>query len=210
MPEKKIAGKETNRRGRQLGKSRKNPGRDFHQHQAGGDRPGHSGKPLLLPGESPGGRDPQRLVHGACLHGPGPDAGRLGQDPNYCGTKDLKIVTYLSAEFLEGPHLGNNLINLGIREQVRQAVTELGLDLETLLRQEPEPGLGNGGLGQARRLLHGLSRDAPGPGDRVRYPVRIRHLRPGDPGRLAGGKDRQVAAPRQPLGDSAGPRSPIT
>jgi len=58
------------------------------------------------------------------------------------------MVAYLSAEFLEGPHLGNNLINLGIREQTRQAVAELGLDLETLLRQEAEPGLGNGGLGR--------------------------------------------------------------
>ena len=43
---------------------------------------------------------------------------------------------------------GNNLINLGIWEQVQQAVAKLGLDLETLLRQEPEPGLGNGGLGR--------------------------------------------------------------
>jgi starch phosphorylase len=62
--------------------------------------------------------------------------------------KSTKMVAYLSAEFLEGPHLGNNLINLGIREQTRQAVAELGLDLETLLRQEAEPGLGNGGLGR--------------------------------------------------------------
>jgi starch phosphorylase len=64
------------------------------------------------------------------------------------GDKSTKLVAYLSAEFLEGPHLGNNLINLGIREQAQQAVAELGLDLETLLRQEAEPGLGNGGLGR--------------------------------------------------------------
>jgi len=62
--------------------------------------------------------------------------------------KRTKMVAYLSAEFLEGPHLGNNLINLGIWEQVQEAVAGLGLDLETLLRQEPEPGLGNGGLGR--------------------------------------------------------------
>ena len=47
-----------------------------------------------------------------------------------------------------GPHLGNNLINLGIYEEVRGAVLELGLDFEALLAQEPEPGLGNGGLGR--------------------------------------------------------------
>jgi starch phosphorylase len=64
------------------------------------------------------------------------------------GRKDLKMVSYLSAEFLMGPHLGNNLISLGIREQAQQAVTELGLDMDALLRQEAEPGLGNGGLGR--------------------------------------------------------------
>jgi len=62
--------------------------------------------------------------------------------------KDVKIVSYLSAEFLMGPHLGNNLVNLGIMEPVRQAVAELGQDLEELLKQEEEPGLGNGGLGR--------------------------------------------------------------
>ena len=58
-----------------------------------------------------------------------------------------RTVAYLSAEFLMGPHLGNNLINLGITELVRQAVSELGLNLDELLEQEVEPGLGNGGLG---------------------------------------------------------------
>jgi starch phosphorylase len=47
-----------------------------------------------------------------------------------------------------GPHLGNNLINLGIEATVRQAVAELGMDLDELLRHEDEPGLGNGGLGR--------------------------------------------------------------
>src|SRR5262245_22106737 len=59
-----------------------------------------------------------------------------------------RTVAYLSAEFLMGPHLGNNLINLGIHEEVRQAITELGLDFDALLAQEDEPGLGNGGLGR--------------------------------------------------------------
>ena len=62
--------------------------------------------------------------------------------------KNTKIVAYLSAEFLEGPHLGNNLINLGIRDEVEEAVQALGLDLATILREEREPGLGNGGLGR--------------------------------------------------------------
>ena len=57
-------------------------------------------------------------------------------------------VCYLSAEFLMGPHLGNNLINLDIYDQMRQAVQELGLNFDELLEQEEEPGLGNGGLGR--------------------------------------------------------------
>ncbi|MBI1398080.1 MAG: glycogen/starch/alpha-glucan family phosphorylase [Betaproteobacteria bacterium] len=59
-----------------------------------------------------------------------------------------RTVAYLSAEFLMGPHLGNNLINLGIWPQAEQAMAELGLDLDQLLSDEVEPGLGNGGLGR--------------------------------------------------------------
>jgi glycogen phosphorylase len=64
-------------------------------------------------------------------------------------TKDgSRTVAYLSAEFLMGPHLGNNLINLGLYDQVKEAVQELGLDFDELLDLEEEPGLGNGGLGR--------------------------------------------------------------
>jgi glycogen phosphorylase len=59
-----------------------------------------------------------------------------------------RTVAYLSAEFLMGPHLGNNLINLDMYDEVRAAITELGLDFEQLLQLEQEPGLGNGGLGR--------------------------------------------------------------
>ncbi len=59
-----------------------------------------------------------------------------------------RTVAYLSAEFLMGPHLGNNLVNLGIYDEVRRAISELGLNFEELLAQEEEPGLGNGGLGR--------------------------------------------------------------
>jgi len=59
-----------------------------------------------------------------------------------------RTVSYLSAEFLMGPYLGNNLINLGIHDTARQALAELGLELDELLLQEDEPGLGNGGLGR--------------------------------------------------------------
>jgi starch phosphorylase len=62
--------------------------------------------------------------------------------------KAPRTVAYLSAEFLLGPHLGNNLINLGLHNVVKQAIEELGLSLPDLLEQEEEPGLGNGGLGR--------------------------------------------------------------
>ncbi|MGQ9871495.1 glycogen/starch/alpha-glucan phosphorylase [Leptodesmis sp.] len=62
--------------------------------------------------------------------------------------KAPRMVAYLSAEFLLGPHLGNNLINLGLYNVVQQAMEELGLNLTDLLEQEEEPGLGNGGLGR--------------------------------------------------------------
>jgi glycogen phosphorylase len=62
--------------------------------------------------------------------------------------RSAKVVAYLSAEFLTGPHLGNSLINLGIWEATGQALTKVGQDLSILLEQEEEPGLGNGGLGR--------------------------------------------------------------
>ncbi|HYG70300.1 MAG TPA: glycogen/starch/alpha-glucan phosphorylase, partial [Anaeromyxobacteraceae bacterium] len=61
---------------------------------------------------------------------------------------DAKRVYYLSLEFLMGRALENNLINLGIHDGLRAALGELGLDLTDLLAQEPDAGLGNGGLGR--------------------------------------------------------------
>ncbi len=61
---------------------------------------------------------------------------------------NVRVVCYLSAEFLMGPHLANNLLNLGLTDAVERATNELDLDLDELIRQESEPGLGNGGLGR--------------------------------------------------------------
>jgi starch phosphorylase len=60
----------------------------------------------------------------------------------------VRTVCYLSAEYLPGPHLGLNLVNLGLYDEAAEAMSELGLDLEKILEQEEEPGLGNGGLGR--------------------------------------------------------------
>jgi glycogen phosphorylase len=82
-----------------------------------------------------------------------------------------RTVAYLSAEFLMGPHLGNNLINLGIYDRVKQAVSELGLNFEELAAQEEEPGLGNGGLGRlAACFLDSLATlEIPSLGYGIRY-----------------------------------------
>jgi len=62
--------------------------------------------------------------------------------------REVKVAVYLSAEFLIGPQLGNNLVNLGIQTNAREAMAALDQDLDALLALEPEPGLGNGGLGR--------------------------------------------------------------
>ncbi|MBA3976304.1 MAG: glycogen phosphorylase [Candidatus Solibacter sp.] len=82
-----------------------------------------------------------------------------------------KMVCYLSAEFLLGPHLENNLVNLGIREDFHQAMRELGYDLNTLIEREEEPGLGNGGLGRlAACYLDSLATlEVPAIGYGIRY-----------------------------------------
>jgi starch phosphorylase len=59
-----------------------------------------------------------------------------------------KTVAYLSAEFLLGPQLGNNILNLRLWDNVREALAGLKLDLDAIVETEQEPGLGNGGLGR--------------------------------------------------------------
>ena len=86
-------------------------------------------------------------------------------------TQDVRVVCYLSAEFLTGPHLANNLINLGIYDETEQAMRTLGLDLNVLIEQEEEPGLGNGGLGRlASCFMDSLATlDVPAIGYGIRY-----------------------------------------
>ncbi len=82
-----------------------------------------------------------------------------------------RTVIYLSAEYLMGPQLGNNLFNLGIEGPARQAMDSLGLDLDELIENEEEPGLGNGGLGRlAACFMDSLATlDFPAIGHGIRY-----------------------------------------
>src|SRR5512133_3081394 len=85
--------------------------------------------------------------------------------------QDAKRVYYLSLEFLMGKALENNLLNLGIYDPMRAALADLGLDLTDLLAQEPDAGLGNGGLGRlAACFLDSLATLAyPAYGYGIRY-----------------------------------------
>jgi len=85
--------------------------------------------------------------------------------------RDARVVAYLSAEFLPGPHLATNLLNLGITEPTRQALAELDINLDEVIEQEEEPGLGNGGLGRlASCYLDSLaSVEVPAVGYGIRY-----------------------------------------
>ena len=89
---------------------------------------------------------------------------------NYFRTEH-RAVFYLSAEFLLGRQLGNNLLNAGMFNQVGQAMKDLGLDLFDLMEEEPDPGLGNGGLGRlAACYLDSLATlDIPAMGYGIRY-----------------------------------------
>ena len=108
-----------------------------------------------------------------------------------------------------GRSSANNLLSLGIEEEVREALTRLGLDLDELIEHEEEPGLGNGGLGRLAACFMDSLATLEHPGHRPRHPLRVRHLRSGHPRRLAGRDDRPLAAPRQPVGGAPlGHRAP--
>ena len=72
--------------------------------------------------------------------------------------QDVKVVYYMSMEFLTGRFLGNNIINLCAQKEIKEALDELGFDLNAIEDQERDPALGNGGLGRlAARFLESLA-----------------------------------------------------
>jgi starch phosphorylase len=86
-----------------------------------------------------------------------------------------KVTCYLSAEFLMGPQLGNNLLNLRMERAAREALAAMGQNIDTVLACEEEPGLGNGGLGRLAACyldsLATLERPAIGYGIRYEYGI---------------------------------------
>ena len=97
--------------------------------------------------------------------------------------QDPKIVYYMSMEFLMGRALGNNLINLCTYEKVKEALDELGLDINAIEDEEPDPALGNGGLGRLAACfldsLATLNYPAYGCGIRYRYGMFKQQIRDG-------------------------------
>lgn len=96
---------------------------------------------------------------------------------------DVKTVYYLSMEFLMGRFMGNAIMNLSLTETVQEALDELGIDLNMAEESEPDPGLGNGGLGRlAACFLDSLSTigyPAYGCGIRYHYGVFEQHIENG-------------------------------
>ncbi len=97
--------------------------------------------------------------------------------------QDPKIVYYMSMEFLMGRALGNNLINLGEYTKVAEALEELGFDINAIEDEEPDPALGNGGLGRLAACfldsLATLNYAAYGCGIRYRYGMFKQQIRDG-------------------------------
>ena len=91
--------------------------------------------------------------------------------------QSVRTAAYLSAEYLMGPHLENNLVNLGLRQEAEEACGALGLDLTQLISQEPEPGLGNGGLGRLAACYQEslATLELPAIGYGIRYEFGIFH-----------------------------------
>ena len=99
--------------------------------------------------------------------------------PDVCSVG--KQVAYLSAEFLIGPQLGNNLLNLGLQKEAKEALKDYDLSLEQILDLAEEPGLGNGGLGRLAACymesLATLQVPATGYGIRYKYGIFKQQIR---------------------------------
>ena len=97
--------------------------------------------------------------------------------------QDAKVVYYMSMEFLTGRFLGNNIISLCEQKEIEEALSELGLDLNSIEDQERDPALGNGGLGRLAACfldsLASLGYPAYGCGIRYRYGMFKQQIRDG-------------------------------
>ena len=117
-----------------------------------------------------------------------------------------KRVYYLSMEFLLGRSLMNNAMNAQLAEVALDLVRGKRNVNPALLETEPDAGLGNGGLGRLAACFLDSMATLALPANGLRPALRVRHLQTDDPGRLATGAARQLAAPAGPLGSGAAGR----
>ena len=115
-----------------------------------------------------------------------------------------KRVYYLSLEFLPGRMLLDSLNNAGLTEPMRQALAELGVDLDRLRTLEPDPALGNGGLGRLAACFMESMASLWHSRARLRHPLQPRPVPAGDPRRLAARISGELAVARAIRGSSSG------
>lgn len=155
-------------------------------------------------GRPPSLLEPQHYYHALALAVRDRMQQRWTETTQTCLDLNKKVACYLSAEFLMGPHLGSNLLNLQIEEQARTALTALGQDFDAVLACEPEPGLGNGGLGRLAACyldsLATLERPAIGYGIRYEFGIFDQEIHDGwqvetTDNWLAGGNPWEIVKP---------------
>ena len=100
--------------------------------------------------------------------------------------QDSKTLYYLSMEFLMGRALGNNIINIMARDEIKEALDEMGFDLNLIEDQEPDAALGNGGLGRLAACFLDSLAYAGLSGIWLRYPLSVWHVQAEDCRRLSG------------------------
>ena len=161
---------------------------------------------FYVQGKFPGAGHPQRLLHGAGLHGARPPAAALDQHRGRPtrGRARAPCPTCRPSSCW-GRTSATTWSTWASTTQVQQAMARAGPRLRRAARAGGGARPGQRRPGPAGGLLPGLAGHAGDPGHRLRHPLRVRHLRPGDPRRLAGREDRQVAALRQSVGDRRGP-----
>lgn len=101
--------------------------------------------------------------------------------------QDVKMVYYLSMEFLMGRALGNNILNIQAQNDIREVLEEFGVDLNLIEDQERDWALGNGGLGRLGSLFPGFSGNAGLSCLWLRHPLQVWHVQAEDRGWLSEG-----------------------
>ena len=121
--------------------------------------------------------------------------------------QNAKRVYYLSMEFLIGRSLANNVTNLLLDPVAKAAIKDKNLDWFELLEQEPDAGLGNGGLGRLAACFLGFHGNDANSRYGLRPALRIRHVQTIHSGRLAARASGQLASAPRPVGSRASKRN---